>query len=156
MLRQCWKNNLKDTCTSAFSKNILKICIAVAKWPAQFSTIIKNFYKLSRKQKTPSLYHHKSILKQNNPVQRIHPDSSDNFHAQSACVLKLCLLGKGCGPYLNKLESCFVPSLVDICPTVLGKKNLKFCQCIYFCFIIIISAWKRELVVLHLNKHESP
>ena len=118
------------------SKYILKICIAVAKRPAQFSTIIKNFYKLSRKQKTPSLYHHKSILKQNNPVQRIHPDSSDNFHAQSACVLKLCLLGIGCGPYLNKLESCFVPSLVDICPTVLGKKNLKFCQCIYFCFVI--------------------
>ena len=92
--------------------------MAVAKWPAQFSTIIKNIYKLSRKQKTPSLYHHiKSILKQNHPVQRSHPDSSDNFHAQSACVLKF----SGCGPYLNKLES---PSLND----ALCQVKLKFAQ----------------------------
>ena len=41
-------------------------------------------------------------------------------------------------------QGCIVPSLVKIdCHVVLEKKILKFCQCTYFRYFLIISPWKR-------------
>ena len=67
-------------------------------------------------------------------------------------ILLLSPLGKGVALHLNKLQICFVLSLVETFLVVLEKKIFKFCQC-----IITIRHYLplEKGMALYLNKLES-